>query len=136
MKLDEREYIRHRLARAEDTIGEAETLLNAGFSVGVVNRLYYACFYAVSALLLSEGHAASKHSGVISLFDKHWIKPKRLNPEMSKFYHLLFDNRQKGDYADVFTFDHSDLTSWLNETKIFVNTLSNWLINNIDLHMD
>lgn len=71
MKPEEREYIRHRLARAKDTIAEAKTLLEAGFSVGVVNRLYYACFYAVSALLLSEGYSASKHSGVISLFDKY-----------------------------------------------------------------
>lgn len=61
---------------------------------------------------------------------------KRLNPEMSKFYHLLFDNRQKGDYADVFSFDHDDLVSWLNETKTFVNTLAAWLKNNTDKHMN
>jgi hypothetical protein len=136
MKPEVRDYIRHRLARAADTIKEAKTLLDAGFSIGVVNRLYYACFYAVSALLLSEGYSTSKHNGAISLFDQLWIKPKRLPLEMGKFYHLLFDSRQKGDYEDVFYFDQADLVTWLSDTKAFVGAVSTWLDDNTDLRTD
>src|SRR3972149_10242075 len=42
-----------------------------------VNRAYYAMFHAVTALLLSEGMAFSRHSGVISAFDQHWLKTGR-----------------------------------------------------------
>jgi len=39
-----------------------------------VNRLYYACFYAVSALLIQQGLSSSKHTGVRSLFNRHYVK--------------------------------------------------------------
>jgi len=77
--------IKHKVARARQTLREAKHLFDGGFIEGVVNRLYYSCFYAVSALLLSEGHSRSKHSGVMSLFDELWIKPKRLPGEISDF---------------------------------------------------
>lgn len=44
--------IRYRLAEAEDSIKEAKLLLKEGMSMrAVMNRLYYAMFYAVLALL-------------------------------------------------------------------------------------
>jgi len=58
----------HRLDRANESIREADLLLKAGYANTSVNRLYYACFYAVSALLLAKGYASPKHSGVRALF--------------------------------------------------------------------
>lgn len=43
----------------------AELALGNGYLHGTVNRLYYACFYAVSALLLTEGFSSSRHSGIL-----------------------------------------------------------------------
>jgi hypothetical protein len=47
--------VAHRLERARETLDEARLLLSAGHGNATVNRLYYACFYAVSALLLADG---------------------------------------------------------------------------------
>lgn len=127
MRPDELDYIQHRLRRAQETLDEAEYLLGGDFVAGVVNRLYYACFYAVSALLLSEGQSSAKHSGVMSLFDKNWIRPGRLPAEAGAFYHLMFEKRQKGDYEDLFSFDHADLVSWLEEAKVLVLQARVWL---------
>lgn len=102
MKIEEIQYIRHRLSRAKETLEEASLLFKGGFTSGVVNRIYYACFYAVSVLLFSEGHSSSKHSGIMSLFDRLWIKPKRLPSNMGIFYHRMFEYRQKGDYEDLY----------------------------------
>ena len=132
----ERDYVKHRLARSAEALNEAEFLLKGGFSSGVINRLYYACFYAVSALLFSEGYSSSKHSGIKSLFDRLWIKPKRLPSEMSKFYRDLFDNRQMGDYEETPSFDQADLATWLNDAKAFVDAISAWLRDNTDLYTD
>lgn len=115
------EYIKYRLAKSRETLDEARYLLNGGFAAGVANRLYYACFYAVSALLLSEGQASSKHSGVMSIFDRLWIKSERIPATMGAFYHLMFKQRQKGDYEDMFSFDSSDLQGWLIEAEDFVS---------------
>jgi uncharacterized protein (UPF0332 family) len=71
MKSEEIDLVRHRVTRAEETLEDARLVLEQGHLHSAVNRLYYACFYIVSALLFTEGLSSSKHSGVRSLFDRH-----------------------------------------------------------------
>lgn len=136
MRQEDADYVRHRIARAKQTLDEAAYLFEGSFTVGVVNRLYYACFYAVSALLLSEGHVSSKHSGVMSLFDRLWIKPGRLPADTGAFYHLLFERRQKGDYEDLFAVAPAELEQWLDESKALVQLAATWLRENAGLKLD
>ena len=124
MKHEDLEYVKHKLVRSRQTLSEAKHLFEGGFAQGVVNRIYYACFYAVSALLLSEGRSRSKHSGVMSLFDELWIKPRRLPAEVGAFYHLTFDRRQRGDYEDPSDFERADLESWLEEASRFIDRIT------------
>lgn len=131
MKPEEIEYIKHRVSRAKETLEEARLLFDGGFTMGVVNRIYYACFYAVSALMFSEGHSSSKHSGVMSLFDRLWIKPKRLPLQMGVFYHRIFEYRQRGDYQDLFSFESQDIASWLAEASDFIDTINKHLESHI-----
>jgi uncharacterized protein (UPF0332 family) len=70
--------IRYRMARANEALAEATLLLAHEHVPTAVNRLYYAGFYAVSALLLTEGYSSPKHSGIRALFDQHWIALGRL----------------------------------------------------------
>ena len=72
MKPEELEYIQHRLSRSQETIDEAELLLRNKHFTGTVNRLYYACFYAVTALLYAEGLTSATHNGVRTLFGEYW----------------------------------------------------------------
>ena len=130
MTPDDIELIKHRLRRARETLGEAKGLFDLGYTFGVVNRAYYACFYAVTALLLTEGLSSSKHSGVRSLFIQHWIKPQRLSRELGDLYGLLFERRQTGDYKDVAAFDHADAEAWLGQAETFVNEITEWLRHN------
>ena len=55
MKEETRTLIDYRLERARESLQEANILLERGHGNAFVNRLYYACFYAVSALLLTKG---------------------------------------------------------------------------------
>jgi uncharacterized protein (UPF0332 family) len=50
MTKEERALIEYRMERARETLGEAKMMFDAGRTNAYVNRLYYACFYAVSAL--------------------------------------------------------------------------------------
>ena len=130
MTSEEVEIIRHRQRKARETLGEARTLFDQGYTIGVVNRTYYACFYAVSALLLSEGLSTSKHSGALSLLSQHWIKTRRLDSELWDFYKDLFDRRLTGDYQDVPAFDRADAETWLGEAETFINSIAEWLRQN------
>ena len=47
--------LHYRIERARDTLVEADLMAEAGHWNACVNRLYYVCFYAVTALLLKHG---------------------------------------------------------------------------------
>ncbi|MCA2724430.1 MAG: HEPN domain-containing protein [Microcystis sp. M166S2] len=43
------DYIRYRLQRANETISETKILIENKLWNTAINRMYYACFYAVGA---------------------------------------------------------------------------------------
>lgn len=93
--------IEYRLTQARDSIREADVLQHSGMSLrSVMNRLYYAMFYAVLALLQEKEMGTSKHSGAIALFDREYVKTGSFPKEMSKILHRAFALRQKGDYME------------------------------------
>ena len=113
-------YVRYRIERARATLREARTLLDTDQVLGAVNRLYYACFYAVCALLFTEGKKSSKHMGVRAFFDEFWVKPRRVPVKLGRFYRNIFDDRQKADYADEACFDPAEVRAWFEEATAFV----------------
>lgn len=115
--------VNYRLERSRESLEEAKILIEQGYTNTFVNRLYYACFYAVSALLLLDGLSSAKHSGVRSLFHQNFVKTGLVNPELAQMYDKLFDNRQKGDYADLFRFDLNEVSNWHDEALKFVETI-------------
>lgn len=123
MKKEIRTLVLYRLNRADESLEEALILLERDHINTFVNRLYYACFYAVTALLLSKGLSSSKHSGVRALFHQNIVKNGLLNREMGKFYDKIFDTRQKGDYADLVYFDKKEVGSWFGEAKKFISSV-------------
>lgn len=53
-----------RLQNAKDTLAEIPVHLEHGFWNTAVSRMYYACYYAVEALLLKHGISVKTHSGI------------------------------------------------------------------------
>jgi len=64
-------------------------------------------FYAVSALLLEEGHKFTKHSGVRAAFNREFVKSGRFSRADGELYNRLFRDRQKGDYVAFAEFDQT-----------------------------
>jgi len=54
--------------------------------------------------LASRGLSSSKHTGILSLFNVHFVKSGICSREVAEVYNDLFDNRQEGDYADLYLF--------------------------------
>lgn len=68
------EYVNYRIKRAHETLDEICLLLENKLWNTATNRMYYACFYAVGALLLKNGIKASSHSGLRRQFDSFTLK--------------------------------------------------------------
>ncbi len=71
------DYINYRIQKAEETFGAAKQLISNGFWNSSINRLYYACFYAVTALLIKDNISAKSHNGVKTQFFQNYIKNKK-----------------------------------------------------------
>lgn len=121
---DQQGLISYRLERARETLRDAELL----FDQGGMNRAYYAMFYVVLALLIMVGVGTSKHSGVIALFDEHFVRPGKFPKEMSKVLHRAFDLRQIGDYRELLTLDEAQAEEILDAAKVFVHAVEQFLI--------
>jgi hypothetical protein len=120
--------INYRLERARESLEEAKLLFDRGHINTYVNRLYYACFYAVSALLLTKGLSSAKHSGIRSFFHQNFVKTGRLDKSLGQIYDKLYDNRQKSDYADLINFEAHEVNDWYDEAEKIVQKIQN-LIN-------
>jgi len=113
--------VRYRLERANETLEDARILAGAGRWNTCVNRLYYACFYAVSALLMKNSLTSSKHTGVRSLFNRNFVKTGKATKEMAEVYNDLFEKRQESDYLDFVSFDQSQVQPWISKTASFIS---------------
>jgi uncharacterized protein len=120
-KIDD--LIKYRLERAEDALEEAHLLFESDHINTYINRLYYAAFYSISALLLCQGISTSKHSHLRSLFHKDFVKPGTIPVEHGKHFDMLFNSRQEGDYGDFVVFNADDVAHWLTKTSDLVRVI-------------
>ena len=107
------DLVLYRMARADEAMEDARILAMAGRWNACVNRLYYACFYAVSALLVRDGLSSSKHAGVRSLFNKEYVRTGKVPKDLARIYNDLFERRQEGDYIDFVSFQESQVLPWI-----------------------
>jgi uncharacterized protein (UPF0332 family) len=114
------EYINYRFQRAEQSFEEALILAKEERWNAVINRLYYACFYAVIALLIKHNISTQTHDGARVQFGSLFIKNGLIDKEFGKLFSKLFDFRQKGDYGDLYDFDEDLTMPMINKVQEFL----------------
>lgn len=117
------DYIQYRLARAKESLKDAQLLAQNNRWNTCINRLYYACFYAVSALLLRKKINGKTHSGVNVQFGIHFVKTGIVSKEMGSLFSDLMDWRHKGDYGDMFDFKKEIVEPLIEPVEEFIKTL-------------
>jgi len=125
-KEDKEAYISYRLEKADETLEVARLLVENQKWNSAINRLYYACFYAVTGLLVKSGKINKSHSGVKTQFFMDFIKSGIMPLEYGKLYGDLFDWRQKGDYGDFFDFQEKDIVPLLIPTRKFIELIKKY----------
>ncbi len=75
LKEEERQIIvRLELEKADSIFAENEGLVEKGYWNTLANRLYYALFHAVSALLVSDGREVGSHKGAAIRFHQYYVR--------------------------------------------------------------
>lgn len=119
--------VAYRIKKAADTLAEAEGIAGLGYWNAVANRLYYACYYATGALLITNSYNATTHRGIITLLGLHFIKTRKLSEESGKLYARLFELRQTGDYDDLFSLTEEDVKPLLTPAKEYIMEIQRML---------
>lgn len=123
---------RYRIKQAEEAIDEAEFLLSGKKSPrSIMNRAYYGMFYAVLALLIFEPYASSKHSGVLSYFNRQFIKKGILPKDMGQAINTAFELRQRADYREYADISLEQAEPYINKARIFIVAVKEYLESNI-----
>lgn len=107
--------VRYWWAKAEESLASASREVKAGSLSFAMNRLYYAAFYAVSALLMENDLSFKKHSGVRTAFHQRFIKEGVLDHKWGRLYDQLFEDRQEGDYVVFISFEPDYVESQLTQ---------------------
>jgi len=131
---DRIEIVRYRIENAHRTMDEVSSHMANGFYNTAVNRMYYACYYAASAMLVAEHITTKSHDGVKQMFSLHFVKTGKVPVDLGKSYSRLFDKRTKGDYNDLFDNDQTVCEELYPEAKNFVESLTQLAQQWLDQH--
>jgi uncharacterized protein (UPF0332 family) len=66
--------IKLKLAKAKNLLAEVDVLVNHKFYMTAINRLYYGCFHATKALLLTKDLIPKTHSGTVSMLHQYFVQ--------------------------------------------------------------
>ncbi len=122
------DLINYRLFRAKDTLDDARILVDNKKWNSAINRLYYASYYAVMALLLASDLNPTTHNGAKSNFTEHFVKTEKIGKEYGRIYSQLFTWRQKGDYDDLFDFSEERVLPYLNPVSKLISIIEEMII--------
>ena len=118
----------YRLQQARESLDEAKYLFDGHKSPrSVINRAYYAMFYSVLALLVFEPYSSSKHSGVLSYFNRRFIKDGLFSEDLGRAVNKAFDLRQRGDYREQIVLTHEQVAPSLDWARKFMDSVREYL---------
>jgi uncharacterized protein (UPF0332 family) len=92
------EQLQLMIQKALRSIRVAQRHIEEGNYDFASSRAYYTAFYAIQAILLTKNLSFSKHAGVISAFNQHFVRTGVFPKEFSRLISRLFRERQTGDY--------------------------------------
>ena len=115
--------VAYRLERANSTLEEARYMRNGSYFNAAINRLYYACYYAATALLVLNNIEAATHSGVKTMLSLHFVRTGLLSLEHGVTFSNLFDKRHSGDYEDFAYCDAALVDYLLPRAESFIKAV-------------
>lgn len=108
------------LDMADEAMASAQSEQQARRGRFAVNRCYYACFYAASAVLLKEGRSFVKHAGVRGAVHKFLVNTSRVDARFGDIYDSLFTARHKVDYELLVEMDEQKVSLAMQQATDFV----------------
>ena len=91
---------------------------------GMSNRLYYAVFHAVSALLIFDKHEVNSHKGSHVIFSQYYIKTGKMPKNFGELYRKLERMREESDYNCTYDEEPEVLQSNIGPAKEMIDSIA------------
>ena len=124
----------YRLVRAQEDLQTAKDLYNADNYRVANNRAYYAIFHALRAVMALEQFDSKKHSGIISEFQRKFIKTGVFPKEMSKMISSAFVIRNASDYDDMFIANKDETAKQIEDAGFIILKVKEYLGRSIEVY--
>lgn len=118
-----KDIVVYRLGKANRLLHDVNVLIENELWNSAINRMYYACFHAVSALLIKNGIKVKTHMGVRQAFGLHFVKTGMIPLEFGRVFSRIYDKRQSSDYDDFIEFTKEEVEKLYPQIKIFVQAV-------------
>jgi uncharacterized protein (UPF0332 family) len=123
---------RYRLEKARKIYDDAVRLYDNKSFESAVNRLYYAMFHSVNALLICKEVSFAKHSAVKAFFAREFIKTHIIDHRFGVLFSDIFDKRQRADYQDFVEFKEEDVKLWVQKVREFIKEIEHVVMKEIN----
>ena len=122
------------MQKAKAMFAEVDVLMQNQFYSTAINRLYYACFHATKALLLTKDIIPKTHSGVIATLNKYFVVESSFNKEKSSFFSKLMKERSEGDYSDLILYDLETVRVLIQPAKEYIAYIESLILKHYNEH--
>ena len=111
------------MKKARETYEDIGILIAANRLNGAANRMYYAVFHAVCALLINDGHQVNTHKGSHALFSQHYSKTGILPREYGQLYNQLQTMREESDYNCAYDVEIDELQQRIDPARRLIDDI-------------
>ena len=111
------------MKKARETYEDIGILIAANRLNGAANRMYYAVFHAVCALLINDGHQVNTHKGSHALFSQHYIETGMLPREYGQLYNQLQTMREESDYNCAYDVEIDELQQRIDPARRLIDDI-------------
>ena len=115
------------LEKADSTFAEHEGLTEKGYWNTLANRLYYALFHAVSALLINDSREVGSHRGAAIRFHQYYVRTGIFTEDEGSFYSQMETLREKSDYNCFFKVSETDVKSRIEPTHQLIEKIKRYI---------
>ena len=124
---DRKVIITLELEKVDKILSQLDTQVKANLWDMAANRLYYALFHAVSAMLICDHHEVGTHRGAVNKFNLYYIKEGLFTKEEGRLYSRLQRLREDGDYNCSIDVEQEEVEEKITPTRLLIDKIKQYI---------
>ncbi len=118
--IDRETLVKMYWERCEEALTDADNAIACEGWNNAANRIYYAVFYAVSALFVKDGHPIKSHRGAKAVLGQQYVVTGKIDPEISHIFSQLETLRGRADYNVAFLATREEIMDYRPKADAFI----------------